>query len=231
MRPVSGRERQPSLAWRESKRPSRGDDFVISGIQSSATPAVEGTGFSPGSCPSTVFPGQEAVGVTPRRPLSAGMAGISRKAFHPSTPDAQALGAGCRDGGSDLALRGAAPRPPTTGRTGRTMGVRTVTPGGCSPRPGRAGRCGPRPRCLNPCSGGCNPSKDPPRAVARVAIGCKACPPGPAPQQFTQAIDGHGAGFRAPTCRVWPLKFRRFSPNQPGIGASNLVRLGATPRP
>ena len=78
---------------------------------------------------------------------------------------------------------------------------------------------------------GCNPSKDPPRAVAQPSTGRKACPPGAGPQQFPHAIGGHGAGFRAPTCRVRPFKFRRFSPNQPGIGASNLVQPGAAPRP
>jgi hypothetical protein len=191
----------------------------------------EASTFRPESAHNRHFLGQVASGATPRRPLSAGMAGISRKAFHPSTPDDRAHGAGCRDGGPNIALRGAAPRPRTTDRTGRTMGYARLIPVGAAldlDGQDAAGRDF-APSTLAP--GGAAHQKTPLRAVAHPATRRKACPPGPAPQQFTQALGGRGAGFRAPTCRVRPLKFRRFSPNQPGIGASDLVRLGAAPRP
>jgi hypothetical protein len=131
LRPVSGRERQPSLAWRGSKRAKPGQRLcnLRNTIYRDARRRGAITSRQEAGHPRP-FLGQVPSPATPRRPISAGMADISRKAFRPSTPAALATRAGCRDGGSNLALRGATPRGRTTGRTGRTMGVRTVTPGG-----------------------------------------------------------------------------------------------------
>ena len=137
MSPVSGRERQPSLAWRGPRvKPGRRLCNLGNTIYRNARGGRCGLLarnlplFDPLLNRGQWIPPPDRCS---RGPLSAGMAGISREAFHPSTPDDQALGAGCRDGGSNLALRGGAPRPRTTGRTGRTMGVRTVNPGGWRP--------------------------------------------------------------------------------------------------
>jgi hypothetical protein len=212
--PVSGRERQPSLAWRESKRPSRGDDFVISGIQSPATPAG-GKPVSPARRLATHGPflarWHRVSPLDARRPGPRGR--LPGRRFRPRP-------AGCNpstaDNGSDRSNEGGLRRKP-----------RRVQP----PQRGGAGRCGPPPRGLSPCSGGCSPSNDHPRAVARVAIGRKPCPPGLAPQQFTHALGGHGA--EVPVIFGWmqPLQFGCFSSNRPRIGSSDLVQRGATLRP